>query len=84
MRRSSASRLSKLARLGRTPAELAREFGMSAQTVTNSVTQAAIDACQAMPGKDSLSSAERSKPMRRCRANRCVQQQRDILAKASA
>lgn len=73
-----------LARLGRTPAELAREFGVSAQTVTNWVAQAAIDAGQPLPGKDGLSSAERGELMRLRRENRRLQQERDILAKATA
>ena len=48
-----------LARAGRTPAELAREFGCSAQSITNWVGQAAIDEGKPLPGKDGLSSAER-------------------------
>ena len=48
-----------LARAGRTPAELSREFGCSAQTIINWVAQAAIDAGKPLPGKDGLSTAER-------------------------
>jgi len=62
-----------LARVGRTPAELSREFGVSAQTVTNLVAQAAIDADQPLHGKDGLSSAERAELMRLRRENRRLQ-----------
>ena len=44
---------------GRTPAQLAREFGVTARTISNWVTQAAIDKGKPLPGKDGLSSAER-------------------------
>jgi transposase len=73
-----------LARSGRTPAELAREFGCSAQTVTNWLAQAAIDAGKPLPGKDGLSTAEREELARLRRENRRLQQERDILAKATA
>ena len=70
-----------LARAGRTPAELAREFGCSAQSVTNWIAQAAIDAGKPLPGKDGLSSAERDELARLRRENRRLQMERDILAK---
>jgi transposase len=73
-----------LARAGRTPAELAREFGCSAQSVTNWIAQAAIDAGKPLPGKDGLSSAERDELARLRRENRRLQMERDILAKATA
>lgn len=73
-----------LARLGRTPAELAAEFGCSAQTVTNWVAQAAIDEGKPHPGKDGLTSAERAELTRLRRDNRRLQMERDILAKATA
>jgi transposase len=73
-----------LARAGRTPAELAREFGCSAQTVTNWIAQAAIDAGKPRPGKDGLSSVEREELTRLRRENRRLQMERDILAKATA
>jgi len=69
-----------LARAGRTPAELAREFGCSAQSVTNWIAQAAIDAGKPLPGKDGLSSAERDELARLRRENRRLQMERDILA----
>ena len=73
-----------LAKTGRTPSELSREFGCSAQTITNLVAQAAIDAGKPLPGKDGLSSAEREELTRLRRENRRLQMERDILAKATA
>jgi transposase len=70
--------------MGRTPSELSREFGCSAQTITNWVAQAAIDAGKPLPGKDGLSSAEREELTRLRRENRRLQMERDILAKATA
>jgi len=77
-------RIGELARADRTPAELSREFGCSAQTIPNWVAQAAIDAGQPLPGKDGLSSAEREELARLRRENRRLQMERDILAKATA
>ena len=73
-----------LARAGRTPTELSREFGCSAQTVTNWIAQAAIDGGKPVPGKDGLTSAEREELTRLRRENRRLQMERDILAKATA
>jgi transposase len=73
-----------LARIGRTPSDLSREFGCSAQTITNWIAQAAIDAGKPLPGKDGLSSAEREELTRLRRENRRLQMERDILAKATA
>ena len=73
-----------LARAGRTPTELSREFGCSAQTVTNWIAQAAIDGGKPLPGKDGLTSAEREELTRLRRENRRLQMERDILAKATA
>jgi transposase len=73
-----------LARAGRAPAELAREFGCSAQTVTNWIAQAAIEEGKPLPGKDGLSSGEREELGRLRRENRRLQMERDILAKATA
>jgi transposase len=69
-----------LARNGRTPVELSREFGCSAQTITNWVAQAAIDAGKPLPGKDGLTTSEREELARLRRENRRLQQERDILA----
>jgi transposase len=69
-----------LARNGRTPAELSREFGCSAQTITNWVAQSAIDAGKPLPGKAGLTTSEREELARLRRENRRLQQERDILA----
>ena len=73
-----------LVQAGKTPAQLSREFGCSAQTIVNWVGQAARDAGKPLPGKDGLSSAEREELMRLRRENRRLQMERDILAKATA
>ena len=73
-----------LARAGRTPAELSREFGCTAQTITNWVGQAAIDQGKPLPGKEGLSTAEREELARLRRQVRQLQMERDILAKATA
>jgi transposase len=73
-----------LARAGKTPTELAREFECSAQTITNWVAQDAIDRGKPLPGKDGLSSAEREELIRLRRENRKLKTERDILAKATA
>lgn len=72
-----------LVQAGRTPAELSREFGCTAQTILNWVGQAARDQGKP-PGKDGLSSAEREELTRLRRENRRLQMERDILAKATA
>ncbi len=73
-----------LARAGRTPGELAREFGCSAQTIANWLAQAAIDAGKPLPGKDGLSSQERQELNRLRRENRQLKLEREILSKAAA
>ena len=69
-----------LAKIGRSTSELSREFGCSAQTITNWVAQAAIDAGKPLPGKGGLTSAEREELTRLRRENRRLQMERDILA----
>ena len=73
-----------LAMAGRTPAELSREFGVSAQSITAWVARAAADAGKPARGKDVLSSAEREELARLRRRVRQLEQERDILAKATA
>ena len=73
-----------LAKMGRTPSELSREFGCSAQTITNWVARGAIDAGKPLPGMGGLTSAEREELTRLRRENRRLQMERDILAKATA
>jgi len=71
-------------RAGRTPAELSREFNVTAQSITNWVGQAAIDSGKPLPGKEGMSTAEREELSRLRRQVRQLQQERDILAKATA
>ena len=73
-----------LVRVGRNPAELAREFPCSSQAIRNWVAQAAIDKGKPLPGKDGLSSVEREELARLRRQVRQLQMERDILAKATA
>jgi transposase len=65
---------------GRSPAELAREFGCTAQTIANWVAQSAIDRRKPLPGKDGLTSAEREELARLRRENRQLKLERDILS----
>jgi transposase len=67
-----------LARAGRSPAELSREFGCSAQTITNWIGQAAIDQGKPLPGKEGLTTAEREELARLRRQVRQLQMERDI------
>ena len=73
-----------LVRAGRTPAELAREFECTAQTITNWVGQAGRDAGRPLPGKEGLTTAEREELTRLRRQVRQLQMERDILSKATA
>jgi transposase len=73
-----------LARAGRTPAELSREFGPTAQSIANWIAQDGRDRSKPLPGKEGLTSAEREELVRLRRQLRQVQQERDILAKATA
>ena len=72
------------ARAGRSPTELAEEFGCSDQTIRNWVAQSAIDSGKPLPGKDGLTTAEREELSRLRRQVRQLQMERDILAKATA
>jgi transposase len=76
--------LVELAGAGRTPAELSREFGVSAQSITNWIAQYARDRGKPLPGKEGLTSAEREELVRLRRKLRQVEQERDILVKATA
>jgi transposase len=73
-----------LVRAGRKPAELAREFGCSAQSISTWFARAATDSGEPVRGKDVLSSAEREELVRLRRENRQLKMERDILAKATA
>jgi transposase len=68
-----------LVQAGRTPAQLAREFGVSGESISTWVAQAAVDR-----GKDVLSSAAREELVRLRRQVRQLQTERDILAMAAA
>jgi transposase len=70
---------------GRSPADLAREFDVSAQTIANWVGQAAVDRGKPPPSKQgALITAEREELARLRRENRRLQMERDIPAKATA
>jgi transposase len=71
-----------LARSGKTPAQLSREFGVTAQTIANWVVQANVGAAAPAPG--ALGAAEREELARLRRQVRQLQMERDILAKATA
>jgi transposase len=75
-----------LVRAGRTPAQLAREFKCSAQSISTWVARDAADNAKPQRGRarDVLSSAEREELARLRRENRQLKMERDILAKATA
>ena len=73
-----------LVQAGRKPTQLAREFNVTAQSISTWVAQAAADGVKPARGKDVLSSAEREELARLRRENKRLQQERDILAKATA
>jgi transposase len=70
-----------LARTGRTPASLAKEFGPTSWSIATWVKQAARDS-----GKDDggLTSAEREELTKLRRENRRLKEEREILSKAAA
>ena len=70
-----------LARAGRSPAKLAKEFEPTAQTISNWLAQADHDDGQR---HDGLSSAEREELRQLHRENRQLREEREILAKAAA
>lgn len=69
---------------GKSPAELSREFGCSAQTITNWAAQAAIDRGKPLPGREGLTTVEREELNRLRRENRQLKLEREILSKATA
>ena len=73
-----------LAHAGRTPAQLSREFGPSAQSITNWIAQDGRDRGNPLPGKEGLTTAEREELVCLRRRLRQVEQERDIVAKATA
>ncbi len=75
------ARMVEWVRAGRTPAELAREFEPSANTIRNWVRQADLDEGRR---RDGLTTAEREELRRLRRENRRLRIEREILAKAAA
>lgn len=73
--------LVELARAGRSPEELGREFGPTAQTIRNWVKQADRDEGHR---RDGLTTAERQELARLRRENKRLRLEREILAKATA
>jgi len=71
----------KLARTGRSPAELAKEFEPSAQTICTWIAQADRDEGRR---EDGLSSVEQDELRRLRRENRRLREEREILSKAAA
>lgn len=69
---------------GRTIGELSREFGVSTQSISSWIAQASVDRGKLPRNKDVLTSAEREELSRLRRQVRQLQQERDILAKATA
>ena len=73
-----------LVRAGRKPTQLAREFNVTAQSISTWVAQAAADSGRPARNKEMLSNAEREELARLRRENRQLKVERDILAKATA
>jgi len=73
-----------LVRAGRTPAQLAREFKVTAQSIATWMARAAADQGKPVRGKDMLSSAAREGLVRLGRPVRQLQTERDILANSFA
>lgn len=65
---------------GRSPNELAREFEPSAQSITNWVAQAEIDA----GSRDGLSTEDKAELKRLRAENRVLRMEKEILEKAAA
>ncbi len=70
-----------LAKAGRSPASLAKEFGPSAWTIALWIKQSARDTGD---GDGGLTSGERDELRRLRRENRRLKEERDILSKAAA
>ena len=74
-------RMVELARAGRSPDDLAKEFEPTAQSIRNWLTQADLDEGRR---HDGLTSDERQELTRLRRENRVLHEEREILAKAAA
>lgn len=69
---------------GRTPAELAKEFGCSAPSIAKWVSKAAVEPDAPTAKNQVVSPAERQELDRLRRENRQLKIERDILSKATA
>jgi transposase len=74
-------RIVELARAGRSPAELSKEFGPTAESINTWLRQADRDEGRR---EDGLTSQEREELRRLRRENRQLKIEREILAKAAA
>ena len=72
-----------LAKTGRSPAELSREFGPTTQTILNWMAQAARDAGKPLSDKEGLTTAKREELVHLCRECRQIKMECDILEKAT-
>ena len=79
--REYRERLVELARAGRSPGSLAREFEPSEQTIRNWVRQAELDDGERLDG---LTTETRREMSRLKRENKRLRLERDILKKAAA
>jgi len=75
------TRIVELARAGRNPEELAKEFEPSGQTIRNWLRQHDLDSGRR---QDGLTTAEREELVKLRRENRRLREEREILAKATA
>ena len=73
-----------LVRAGRDPAELAREFEPTAQSISHWVAQADRQEGRQEEKGNGLSAAEREELARLRRENKQLQRERDILSRAAA
>jgi transposase len=73
-----------LVRAGRDPADLAREFEPTAQSICHWVTQADRQEGRREEKGDGLAAAERDEPARLRRENKQLRLERDILSRAAA
>ena len=75
------SQMLEMVREGKEPADLAREFGLTAQTIWKWVKQAELDGGQR---RDGLTTDEKAELARLRRENHVLREERDILKKAAA
>ena len=77
--------LIELVRAGGVPAQLSREFGVSATTIAKWAMRDAVDEGRPVPAKpDALSTAERQELAQLRRESRQLKIEREILSKATA